>query len=201
MKKIFKYSFLFLALTGSAFCQDIFDKIKRDLSQAECIKLEFISITESDIFETIDSITGQGIISIDNKYNISIGDDIFINDRLNLYSYSKENNQVIIEKSENSSKSIEEITFLKKLDKLFNTSIIVKNKKYRLIKKNDVKSELPDSMIVLINNKKKMIERIIYHDMNDDENTILIKLIDLSSPCVPDDFIPDFPESADRIKL
>lgn len=201
MKKIFKYSFVFLMLTGSAFCQDVFDEIKKDLSQAKCIKLEFISIIESDIFETIDSIPGKSIISNDDKYKISIGDDIYINDKLNLYSYSIENNQVIIEKAENSSESIGEITFLKKLDKLFNTTIIMKNEKYRLTKKINVKSELPDSMLIILNHKKKIIEKIIYSDINDDRNTILIKSIDILSPCVPDDFIPNFPESADRIKL
>lgn len=201
MKKIFKFSFILLVIAGSAFSQDNFDKIKRDLSQAECIRIEFISITESTIFETIDSIPGKGIISNDNKYNISIGDDIFINDKLNLYSYSIENNQVIIEKGENGAESIEEITFLKKLDKLFNTTLIKKNREYRLNKKKDIKSELPDSMLVLINDKKQMIEQIIFNDINDDMNIIFIKSIDLSSPCEPDDFIPNFPESADRIKL
>lgn len=201
MKKLFKYSFLIFAITCSVYGQDNFDKIKKDLSQAECIKLQFISIIESDIFDTIDSIPGHGIISKDNKYNISIGDDIYINDKLNLYSYSIENNQVIIEPSDIGNGAIDEITFLKNLDKLFNTTVIMKNRKYRLTKKKDVKSELPDSMLVLLNNKKTMIEQIIFKDLNDDLNRIIIKAIDILSPCLPDDFIPKFPESADRIKL
>ena len=54
-------------LSGSSFGGDRFDDLKKELSSAECSYFEFISITESDIFESVDSINGSAWMARDGR--------------------------------------------------------------------------------------------------------------------------------------
>ncbi len=77
---------------------DTFSEIKKKLKKATCMHFEFISIIESDIFETVDSTYGNAQMAKDGRYNIALGTDVYAYDLKRYFTYVPDNNQLIIEK-------------------------------------------------------------------------------------------------------
>lgn len=165
MKKILTVTIaLGVGLCGTV-TGDSFDEIKTLLSRKGCRLLEFISIIESDIFELVDSTYGRAYLASDGRYNINVGDEQYLYDLKNLYSYLVSNNQVLIEKAEKAAN--EEVAFITKLDEIYETFIIKADEEYRLVKKPEIAGDYRDTLIVVIDHKKLELKQIEYFDVND----------------------------------
>lgn len=188
-----------LLLANALAYGDSFDQIKSNLAQSGCHQIEFINIIESDVFETIDSTFGNLLISSDKQYKLSIAEDVFLADSSYTYDYSAENNQVIIEKRLFG--NFDEISFITRLEDLYQTQTIEPNLKYYLKKRPEVEGDTPDSMTIWIDSESMSLKQIKYFDVNEDLNRVIILKQDYLEKCDPEAFYPDFPEDAERIKL
>lgn len=180
---------------------DRFDSIKAKLTQAECTRFEFLSIIESEIFDQSDSTTGTAYIAHDGRYNVHVGRDQYLFDGNNLFSYSAENNQVVIEKMAAKNEISLEISFITRLDEFYQTLTIKSDSSYRLTKKADAKGDMPDSAVVFINSQASRIDRFMYYDVNDERTIIIILKQQSDSICNEGQFEPAFPDSVERVKL
>lgn len=188
-----------LAWASLVFAADDFTAIKLRLAQAPAVKFYFQSITESVIFESVDSLEGTAIICHDGRYRAEIGSDVFIYDGHLLFSYSPDNNQLVIEKPAEASAVGEEITFLTKLHEYYESITLVSGEKYRLYRLAEAPSSLPDSLILHINGR--FIDEISFFDLNLDLNRIAVDTVVYLDYCDSLVFIPDFPDSTETVKL
>lgn len=196
MNKLITFLILFLPLLSFA---DSFDDIKKELSKEGCWHFLFIDVIESDIFNSIDSTNGEAYLSSDGRYNIKTDKDFYIYDLVNYYSYSPESNQLVIEKNLNNED--EEISFITNLDKYYITVIIDSDKSYSLYKKDNITGDIPDSMVVIIDSKDKILKRLEYYDINEELNKLILIEQNHIDSCLNDYFIPNVPDSTERVKL
>lgn len=199
MKKILTFIIIIFGLFQLAQAADRFDEIKKELSKEGCWQFEFISIIESDIFDTVDSADGEAYIASDNRYRVSVGSDSFWSDGKLFYSYSVEADQLIIEKDGGGVEN--EISFIIKLDEFYRTYSIEKNKKYRLIRRDKIEGDMPDSLIIQIDSKDLLIESIEYFDINEELNRIIFHQQLYNTECIDSGFVPNLPDSVERVKL
>jgi len=199
--RLFMTILLLSLVAGASFSgNDSFEDIKESLSKAACCQFEFLSVHESGIFETSDTTAGRAYIARGGKYSIMIGDDSYINNGELLYSYSKAQNQVTIEKTgENSIQ--EEVSFITRLDEFYVTECEEANHEYFLRRNRPEARSLPDSMILLIDSTLTQIERIEYFDQNEDLNIIIFLAQSNFSECDESLLEENFPDSADVVKL
>jgi outer membrane lipoprotein-sorting protein len=132
---------------------------------------------------------------------VSLGDDIYLYDGHNLHSYSKENNQVIIEAVDPESDVGREVTFLIRLEELFETESQTTKNSWRLLRRKGTEEDLPDSMVVTINSDRLQIDRLEFYDINDEFNIIELHNQQLDSTCTTTDFVPNFPDSVETVKM
>lgn len=178
---------------------DNFDSIKQELSKAGCWRFIFENIIESEIFNSIDSSHGEAYLSSDGRYYINANNDIYIYDLHKYYSYSPESNQLIIDKKQ--TETDDNISFITDFNKYYDTYLIKINHSYKLLKKEKILGDIPDSMVVYIKSNKKKLDRIEYYDINEELNKLIfIEQIYLDS-CLDSLFIPNVPDSIERVKL
>jgi len=200
MKKLVLYMLLSVLLLSSAQAGDSFDKLKDKLAGAKCVRLDFLSIIESDIFERIDTTLGTAYIADDGRYLVVLGEDEYLYNLELLYSYSKVNNQVTIEKID--SRTGEDVVFVMRLDSLYNSSAVKKDREYRLVKKDSVfESNIPDSMLLYMDPEKLVLLEIEYFDVNEELNRIVFLKQETGPACDESRFTPQFPDSVEQIKL
>lgn len=172
------------------------------LSSAACVEFEFLSILESDIFDTVDSASGSAYLARDGRYLIHLQSDLFLHDNEILYSYSSENNQVTLEKTDSTYVQSARVSFITRLDELYDYDIITAGKKYRLMRRNEVSQEgTPDSLILIIDSARTAVEQIIYFDLNDDRQRIVVLDQKLYEQCNDERFAPAWPDSVEMIRL
>jgi outer membrane lipoprotein-sorting protein len=188
--------FCFCAAWGA----DRFDQVKAKLAEAACTRFEFRSIVESNVFDQIDSLDGTAYLAHDGRFNITLGPDQYLFDGNILYSYSAENNQVIIEPIDDTEMVSREISFITKLDKFYNTQKM-KPDVYRLSKKAEVKGDIPDSITVSVDRRALRLDRLEYYDVNDERTVIVILKQQPDPVCSEREFQPVFPDSIERLKL
>jgi len=206
MNRLIRYAgfvaVLILAIAMASLAgKDPFEIIKKDFREAACSQIEFISVLESKVFDEVDSTEGQIYLADNGRYWLDIGPDQYLMTHNELYSYSGENNQVTIEAVDTSSQSPSEISLLRRLDELYETHIITPGREYRLTRKSKNSENLPDTMLVFLDSIGKKLERLEYYDFNGDRNRILIQVYRHQKDCDEKRFEPNFPESAERIKL
>lgn len=197
MKKLLLY--ILLGGISISVKADNFDKLKEKLSKTPCISFELLSVIESDIFETVDTTYSEAIISMDGRYSIKAGDEEYNFDRNLYYTYSKSNNQLIIEKSY--SESNDNVIFLTKLDELYKSYILTPDLKYKLVKVDSIESDSPDSLIIELQKKKADIKQIQFYDINEDLNILIFLEQNYLSTCNDSIFTPVYPDSVDVVKL
>ncbi len=206
MTRLFRYAGVLagvvITLTATALeAKDPFDKIKRDFREAACSEVSFVSVLESRVFDEVDSTEGQIYLAENGRYWLEIGPDQYLMTHRELYSYSSENNQVTIQQVDTTDESPSEISLLRRLDELYETHIITRGREYRLIRISKHGEDLPDTMLVYLDSSGKKLERLEYNDINGDRNRVLIRSYSHQKECNQDRFKPDFPDSAQRIKL
>lgn len=190
-----------LALLTGQSSADAFDTIKKRLANAGCISVRFISVLESSIFDSIDSTAGEAQIASDGQYVVQLGDDTYLATGDRLYSYSASNNQVTVELFDAELMANTEITLLGSLDESYNSTILVPDSAYRLIRRSETASGLPDSLRVYLTPDHTAIDRLEYFDINEELNRILIRDLALLTACDSSRFVPDFPDSVEFIEL
>ena len=190
-----------LALSVIAQADDYFDRIKSRLAGAGCVRLEFVSIIESEIFDLVDSVSGTACLASDGRYHVTLGPDSYLYDGRLLWSFSYENNQVLIETVGDTTDHAREITFVTRLDEFYETFSLPRGNRYRLLLRPGIAGDLPDSMTVLISGNPPVIRRLEYYDINDEFNRIELLSQQLDTICADDDFTPAFPDSAETVKL
>ncbi|MEW6412814.1 MAG: outer membrane lipoprotein carrier protein LolA [Candidatus Zixiibacteriota bacterium] len=190
-----------LLTTGISADTDVFEQIKAMLGEDGCSHFEFMSIIESDVFDQVDTATGTAYLARDGRYNIEIGQDKFLCDGEYRYSYSEGSGQVIIEKMEPTSAGDEEFSFIIKLGDFYNTHVVKKNHRYRLVRKSEGGGSYPDSLYVTVDKDTKRLKRFDYLDVNEEANTILFLKQDYRLNCDDTWFQPNFPDSVERVRL
>lgn len=204
MKKIISIVLVILILqfalyAGEPKSSNLFFNLKNQLKEAGCIQIEFISSLESKVFDTIDSVIGFAVISHDGRYNIQLGEDLYLYDLQKSYSFSKGSNQVIIEDISDPEMVGKELSFIKNLDDIYISEQVNKNSIYRLTKTaGDDTSDTPDSLIIYISDKN-YFDSLSYYDNNEDLNYIYFINQKISDTCDNSLFVPEFPDSVEKV--
>ena len=189
---------LFAAAAGSG---DVFENIKTELAGAEFCRMEFLSILESEVFESVDTTKGHAYLSVDGRYVVKIGPDMYLYDNENLYSYSEIQNQVTVERLAPSQARRDDVSFVTRLDDYYDTFPVTPDAEYRLIKTVKEAEGIPDSLRLFVNNESNQLDRIEFFDLNEDINRIIFLDVTVSNVCDTAMFIPHFPDSVETIKL
>jgi outer membrane lipoprotein-sorting protein len=200
MKAIFLLSLL--ALTAPQLAED--DPLRRIMTQmqeAACCRFEFISILESEIFESVDSAEGLAYIAEDGRYRVSIGPDEYIQTVDKLYSYSRENNQVTVEEVGVRTGQSDEIPFITRLDEFYDISVSLPGDEYLLHLMSDGESQLPEQMRLEIDSSTMSLRLLEFRDVNDDLNRIAFTAHRVYESCDSSLLQPDFPDSVEVIRL
>ena len=132
-----------------------------------------------------------------------IGSDQYLYDSKHLYTYSKINNQVIVETPNDSGVIVGEISFITNIDKWYSTQVVDKNSKYRLLLKNSSLAgmDMPDSMTVYVTESSRSFDSLAFFDINEDRNVIQFLCQILVSVCTEELFEPSFPDSVDIVRF
>lgn len=199
--KIIAKSLLGIILAASMASGDSFDEIKADLANAVCVKFEFISILESSIFDDVDSSFGEAVLAADSRYRIAVNNDLYLFDLKKMYSYSADNNQVVVETPGSNNPIGEEIGYITHLDDFFESKIIDVNREYHLTKKIGRHSGIPDSLVIFIDSSNSRLDQIVYYDLNDDLCRIVIINQATAKTCDMAVFEASFPDSVEKIEL
>ncbi len=197
MKKIIVL--LLIMIPIQSLFADSYDKIKEKLKNSQCMHYKIIAVVESDIFETVDSTYGEAYISKNGRYNITLGEESYLYDLKNYYTYVVANNQVIIEKGDGNSN--DDILFITKLDEFYKSHILIPDLEYRLMKKENIIGDFPDSLIIKTDKKSHELREISYYDINEELNRIIFLTQSYKSICDDSLFIPNYPDSVERVKL
>jgi outer membrane lipoprotein-sorting protein len=192
---------LILVMPGFMITAADFKSAKKKLNTADCSYFEFLTTIESQIFDVIDSAYGQAYIARDGRYVIRLGPDVYLFDGDTLYTYFWENNQVIIESPDSSDLVASEISFVVKLDEWYDSKPVKQKNSWQLNKKKDVEGDIPDSMIITVDPENSDIKNIEYFDINEDLNRIQIIKQKTDSLCSDKEFLPEFPDSVERVRL
>lgn len=203
MKYIQVLSALALAFTVAAApaTADNFDKIKTMMAAAACNHFEFLSVLESEIFNSVDTIPGSAVIASDGRYAIDIGEDQYLYDLEFLYSYSRYHAQVTVEQVAASASLSEEISYITRLDEYYRTFVVESGRRYRLLKTDSTTGQVPDSLNLFLTPDGQKLDRIEFFDENEDFNRILFLSHRMLSECEETAFRTNFPDSVEVIKL
>lgn len=182
---------------------DHFALLKTQMANAACCRFEFMSIVESDVFSSVDTTQGSALIARDGCYQIEVGPDSYLNDGQFLYSYSRPNNQVTVERVDPDIAPTEEISFITRLDDFFKTHTMRKDSLYRLTLIDSSYTNLPDSMDVVLTmvSGAARLRSLEYRDINDDKNTVVFTGQFFHPSCDEHAFDPAFADTVEVIKL
>lgn len=178
-----------------------FEDIKADLAAAEQVRIDFLSLIESSVFETVDSFPGVAYICSDGRYFMHIGSDEYLFDGEDLYSYSADNNQVTVESMTAGDPTGDQVTFISRLDDYFETTNLSEPGQYLLVRKETSSDVLPDSMTVFLDSKLVRLSQISYYDINEELNRIILDTISYLDKCDSTLYVPAFPDSVETVRL
>ena len=200
MKAIFLIPLL--ALTAPQLAEnDPLRTIMTQMQEAACCRFEFISILESEVFESVDSADGRAYIAEDGRYRVSVGPDEYIQTEDKLYSYSRENNQVTVEEVGVRTGQSDEIPFITRLDRFYDISVSKPGEEYLLRLSVEGESQLPGQMRLEIDSSTMTLRLLEFRDVNDDLNRIAFSAHQVYELCDSSVLQPDFPDSVEVIRL
>jgi outer membrane lipoprotein-sorting protein len=195
-------SFLLLLSAANASGQDEpFEKLKAAMADAACCRYEFLSIIESEVFESTDTTVGTALIAADGRYHISIGPDEYLRTTDKLYSYSSTENQLTVETLGTGDLRPESVSFVTRLNDHYSTRVVVPSRQYFLTLTDTAAADLPDSLSVSLLAGKPGLERIEFFDVNNDRNRIVFSKSEYFDECDESALTPHFPDSAEVINL
>lgn len=180
---------------------DKFDSLKARMRVAKCSNFEFMSIIESEVFSSVDSIVGSAWIAKDGRYSIRLGDDQYLFDGKLLHSYSSDNEQVVVEKIDSGTTVGNEVSFIVRLDEFYISTTHIRNREYILRKKPDQNGNYPDSLRLYLDAVSGSLTKFTYFDENEDRNSIIIEKMELKNDCPDSLFEAVWPDGTDIVKL
>ncbi|UCC45534.1 MAG: hypothetical protein JSU65_06350 [Candidatus Zixiibacteriota bacterium] len=180
---------------------DMFSRIKTRLAEADCIRFEFLSVLESEVFDAVDTAKGNVVIAADSRYCLDLGRDQYIFDGRLLYSFSRENNQVTVEAAASGEAQEESVSFVKRIDEFYSSTMVVPDERYRLIRLSEKHRELPDTVVAFVDPQSESLARLEYYDVNGDLNRIIFTAEEILPTCSDSAFVPSYPDSVEIIKL
>jgi len=190
-----------LLLSTSALADNPWEQTSEKLAAADCVRFEFITIVTSEVFETVDTLPGTALIAADGRYLVELGSDVFLDDGKHLYSYSEENEQVVIEPSA-VGQGANEVTFVTQLEKYYKVAPYWKPlNEYSLRLRDSVEIDLPKHMNMSVDVGRNELDWLHFKDENDDRTKIDFLSQDCLDECDSTAFLPDFPETAEKVKL
>jgi hypothetical protein len=192
---------LLSATSGVLGQKDPFQDLKASMAGAACCRYEFLSIIESGVFETVDTTRGTALIAADGRYYIAIGPDEYLKTSDSLYSYSRAENQLVVEATAPGAEAQESVSFITRLDDYYSTSIRVPARRYFLTRTDTAAVSLPDSLTVSLTEGTPRLDRLEYFDANDDRNQIVFRKCEYLDRCDEAALTPHFPDSAEVIHL
>lgn len=198
MTKLLTIILLTVSVANAA---DPFDTVKRNMAEAACVRIEFLSILESDVFDVVDSIKGTALIARYGRFHVNVGTEEYLYDGTLLQTYSSQTNQVIIEAPSGDLFVGSEIALITRLDDYYRTTAVKPGSEYSLTKIDTSDTQLPPQITVMLNGTTGGIDELIYDDVNGDKNRIVFLNERLSEVCPEDSFVPMFPKTAERIRL
>ncbi|MDD3732506.1 MAG: hypothetical protein PHU88_09050 [candidate division Zixibacteria bacterium] len=200
MNKLLTILLTLILSLSFARAEDSFEELKKKLAGAKCIRFDFLTIIESEIFDRVDTAQGTAYVAADNRYRVTLGNDEYLYNGEFLYSYIRDNNQVTVEK--NTGWTGEDIVFITRLDSFYISNMILKDNEYRLIKKDSLaESAIPDSLRLFLDPALLLLKEVRYFDVNEELNRLIFLRQDTDVSCDEKLFLPDFPDSVPRIKL
>ena len=171
------------------------------MDSAACCQFEFLSILESEVFASVDSASGLAYIARDGRYRVSIGQDLYLQTEDELYSYSRENNQVTVEKVGDRTGRQEEIPFITRLDEFYDIVPVTIGEEYDLTLAVGEESTLPEQMRLFIDTGTMCLRSLEFRDVNDDLNRIEFIAHSSFDTCDSSLLSPHFPDSVQVIRL
>lgn len=171
------------------------------LRGADCVAIEFLSITRSDFFDYVDTTDGEVYLAADSRYRVRLGPDTYLHTGDTLYSYSAKHNQVTVEGGMSYLGEAEQVSWLRRLDHWYDWQAEGPWLYSLDLKESEPAGDLPGQMTVRVDSLDRVIEWLEYEDINGDLNRLLIRSQRLDSPCRDTLFDPRFPDSVEVITL
>ena len=132
---------------------------------------------------------------------MNVGTEEYLYDGTLLQTYSSQTNQVIIEAPAGDLFVGSEIALITRLDDYYRTTPVKPGSEYSLAKTDTSDTQLPAQITVLLKTATGGIDALVYDDINGDRNRVVFLKERLSDTCPDNSFVPNFPKSAERIRL
>lgn len=189
-------------LGGRGYCQiDPLEELKLSMARSACCSFEFLSTTESAVFETTDSVYGTALIATDGRYRIALGTDEYLQTSQYFYAFSADENQVTVEMVQPLAGGEESISFITRLDDFYKTTVVETGRRYALGRLDSTKGDLPEELTLFLLPAPSRLGRLEFLDHNEDLNVIVFQKTEFLSECDAQALEPDFPDSTEIVKL
>lgn len=191
---------LLLAVAG--FADEVYERVVADLAKPGCTEVTFLSIIRSQVFEFEDTLAGVARMDDEGRYDITVGSDRYLCDLKHIYEYAQSTNQVVIVSFDSSSSGAHQLTCFTDIDRYYHlVEVVVGGKQYQLARRQGVGLDIPETLAISVDGKTERVSRMEYLDINDDLNTIMILNTETGTDCPPEYFLPNFPDSVERVYL
>jgi outer membrane lipoprotein-sorting protein len=186
--------------------QDILKKVEEALNAAKSVKLDFEETYEWKQTGEKQSISGELILSGQDKFRVTTQDQIIVSDGVTLWTYSKPSNRVLIDRVEKTDDAVlpRQLFFGFKKEyqvKLLKDATVFETPCWVLIFTAD-KKDIFISQIKAWIEKENWIPRIIEQiDVSKNKTTYILKNVQTGTLTEPDLFQFVIPEGAEVIRL
>lgn len=160
---------------------DLLENIKKDWSAAKLIRFDVLIAVESEVFNTVDSTSGNIVIAEDGRYRANIGDELFLFDGKCIWEVSFANLQATRQCLKEGERFENRLIFLKDINSYYRTASSIKGDGYLLVKNQGIGEALPDSINLYLDRKAGRISFLEYYDLNSEKNTVFLHDVKLQS--------------------
>jgi outer membrane lipoprotein-sorting protein len=186
-KSLFSVFLLLMISSGYSVggeCPEI-RKLREFYQQRRFIKLEFIQMVHSDIFETVDTLSGALWAGGGKSFRLTMPDQVLVSNGILYWSYSVENQQVLVD-------SVAKLGDWNPLTLLYDPEQVYGCRNQRQTTKElEFEMEAVDSLtvprefVMQISKSGYVPRKLVYYD--DNESKIEVRIKDFSRP----DSLPD----------
>jgi chaperone LolA len=199
---IFLSSSVAFAITSKELAQQVEKKYKSFLD----LSLDFTKVTKSEIFENQKKIKGKMYLKNPDKFRTETEDEITVTDGVFLWTYSKENEQVIKNRLDKSENLFKPNQYLSNFRSEYKTELLdeekvdkVKCYKLKLIpKKEDL---FITKMTIWIDKKRLLAKKLEYQDLNDNQITLIFDHIKINQGIEDSKFVFKAPPGVEELDL
>jgi outer membrane lipoprotein-sorting protein len=155
----------FATLAGGE-CPDI-EKLRKSARKDGFISLEFKQFIHSDIFETVDSLTGMLFAGREGHFRLVTRNQAIVSNGILLWSYSVENKQVLVD-SVAGMGAWDPLTLVYDPERIYQCNIQSRDKKDILFEMIAIDSmTIPQQFQLRVSSDKYEPKKLVYYDDND----------------------------------